>query len=90
MISYLATTGNRKVHFEFAVGQLTGLPSCNNGGPVIERLAELDEDGGIDQLIEALTAAQVASSRLCGHCFAIRTRIAYSAHLATIAKETRA
>lgn len=77
MTSYLATTGNRKVHFEFAVGHLTGLPTCNSGGPVVTRIAELD--GNLPELIATLKAHNIAPSRLCGHCFAVRTRAAYTA-----------
>lgn len=87
--AHLATTGDRKVHFEFEIGHLVGLPSCNNGGPVIERLAVLDDEGGREQLLAALLAAGVASSRLCGHCFAMRIRVAYR-NLVAVKKETTA
>lgn len=75
---HLATTGNRKVHFEFEIGHLGGLPSCNSGGPVVERLADLDEDGGQAETLAALLTAGIAPSRLCGHCFQRRMRAIYA------------
>ena len=75
--AHLATTADRKVHFEFEIGHLVGLPSCNSGGPVIDRLADLDDEGGQEQLLASLQAAGIAPSRLCGRCFAMRTRVAY-------------
>lgn len=80
-LAYLATTGNRKVHFEFAVGHLAHLPSCGSGMPIVERLAELDDQGGIDHLIAALTAAGIAPSRVCRRCFGARTVATYTARL---------
>lgn len=80
-LAYLATTGNRKVHFEFATAHLAGLPSCGAGLPVVERLAELDDEGGIDQLIATLTEAGIAPSRVCRRCFGSRTVAAYTARL---------
>ncbi|KOX49286.1 hypothetical protein ADL19_20485, partial [Streptomyces purpurogeneiscleroticus] len=68
-LAYLATTGNRKVHFEFASGALTHMPSCGSGNPIVERLAELDDLDGLEALIVALTAARIAPPRVCRRCF---------------------
>lgn len=69
---FLSTTGNRKVHFEFAVGASQYWPSCNSGGAVIERLAALDEDGGLNETLATLLTAGIAPSRVCRKCFGAR------------------
>ena len=81
-LAYLATTGNRKVHFEFAVGNQTHLPSCGSGGPIIGRLAELDDLDGLEALIAALTTANIAPSRVCRRCFGARTVATYTTRVA--------
>ena len=79
--SHLATTRDRKIHFEFSIGHLEGLPSCNSGGPVVDRLADLDDDGGLRATLDALRGLSIPVSRLCRKCFAVRTRAAYAAAL---------
>lgn len=80
---HLATTGNRKAHLEFDIGHLAGLPTCNHGGPVVERLVEFPEGTGLEESIAILLAAGIAPSRLCGHCFGRRTRVLYRTRWAT-------
>ncbi len=78
-LAYLSTTANRKIHFEFASPNLALLPSCGSGGPITERLTELDDDGNIDQLIAALSRAKIPPSRVCRRCFAVKTVAEYTA-----------
>lgn len=78
MRTYLATAGTRKVHIAFDFQN--GAPTCDRREAVNARVAELTGEGRED-LIATLFANKIAMSRLCGHCFPIRTRIAYKNHI---------
>lgn len=81
MTNYLATAGTRKVHFEFS--WLAGKTACDSGTTVDSRLGEIP-DGGQAETIATLHALRIAPSRLCGHCFPIRTRRDYVNHLRSL------
>jgi hypothetical protein len=67
------TTYGRKVHMAMGARPVCGLKA----GQVDEVLAVIDE--GIEGTIAGLLAAKVAPSRLCGHCFYVKTRATYRA-----------
>ena len=81
--AHIATGPDRKVHFEFEIGHLTGKPSCGAGTDLPTRIATLADDGGQNETITALTEARVALSRLCRRCFSVKFRLAYARHLET-------
>lgn len=67
------TTTGRKVHMVWQNRPMCGPKS----GAVDQIVGELGE--GLPGTLAGLTAAKVAPSHLCGHCFATRTRAAYKA-----------
>jgi hypothetical protein len=81
--AHIATGPDRKVHFEFEIGHLTGQPSCGSGTALSTRIATLADTGGQAETIAALAEARVALSRLCRRCFSVRFRLAYARHLET-------
>lgn len=70
------TTYGRKVHMAMGARPFCGLKA----GQVDEVLSVIDE--GVEGTIAGLLAAKVAPSRLCGHCFYVKTRAAYRAMVA--------
>lgn len=80
MTAHLATTGNRKVHFEFS--WQAGKAVCRSGDALVQRLATLDDNGGQEGAIATLTAANIAPSRLCRKCFGARLVHTYTAQRA--------
>lgn len=68
----LAEGHGRKVHLAFSFQN--GAPSCDRFETVSRTLATLDEDGGLNETVAAIVAAGIRPSRLCFHCFPVRTR----------------
>lgn len=72
----VTTTTGRKVHMVWQ-----GRPMCGpKSGSVDQVVGSLGE--GLPGTLSGLQAARIAPSRLCGHCFATRTRAAYRASVA--------
>jgi hypothetical protein len=60
-----------KVHFVFSFGN--SKPSCDRNETITATIGTIDGDG-LPGTIAAVMAAGIRPSRLCAHCFAIRTR----------------
>jgi hypothetical protein len=69
------TTTGRKVHMVWQDRPMCG-PRSGSVDQVVGSLGD-----GLSGTISGLQAAKIAPSRLCGHCFAARTRAAYRAQL---------
>lgn len=80
VIAATSTTG-RKIHMGWDNGKLF-CQLTSSGARADQEITELP-DSGQEATITALTAVNVAPSRLCGHCYSPKFRKAYAKHLNT-------
>ncbi|WP_435110179.1 hypothetical protein [Nocardiopsis synnemataformans] len=76
-IAATSTTG-RKIHMGWDSGQLF-CQLTPSGARVKDIITELGD--GAEATIDALAAAKVAPSKLCGHCYSRYLRSRYAKHL---------
>ena len=70
------TADGRKVHMGVAFDIYRVGLRCIQGPPIVRVLGSTGD--GREELFQALRAAKVAPSRLCGHCFPVAIRKAYA------------
>ncbi len=68
----LAQGRGRKVHLAFNFQH--GAPSCDRTEGVTRVVAELPDNGGLTETVTTIVKAGIRPSRLCCHCFCVRTR----------------
>lgn len=68
------TEGGRKVHMAQRRDAKVLCELTTWGALVDNTIAELDDNGGLDETIAVIDEHRIAVSRLCGHCFSMRLR----------------
>lgn len=80
VIAATSTTG-RKIHMGWDSGQIF-CQLTPGGARVKDTIANLGDEGA-ETTIAALAAANVAPSKLCGHCYSPKLRKTYAKHVTT-------
>lgn len=65
------TAHSRKVHMVFSFQR--NAPTCDRNETITTTVGTIDGEG-LEATIAAIVAHRIRPSRLCAHCFAIRTR----------------